>query len=62
MTGDWGLPTVIISDRDPKFVQGMWAAIFTILGIALLYTTAYHPPADGQSERSNQVIEIALRH
>ncbi|KAJ5232494.1 hypothetical protein N7468_005450 [Penicillium chermesinum] len=33
MLGDWGLPTVIISDRDPKFVQGLWAAIFTILGL-----------------------------
>ncbi|KAJ5689575.1 hypothetical protein N7462_003967 [Penicillium macrosclerotiorum] len=54
MSGDWGLPTVIISDRDPKFVQGLWATIFTILGINLLYTTAYHPQADGQSERSNQ--------
>ena len=28
----------------------------------LLYTAAYHPSADGQSERSNQTAEIWLRH
>ncbi|KAJ5413436.1 Integrase catalytic core [Penicillium sp. CMV-2018d] len=27
-----------------------------------LYTAAYHPSADGQSERSNQTAEIWLRH
>ncbi|OQE20958.1 hypothetical protein PENFLA_c015G08788 [Penicillium flavigenum] len=26
------------------------------------FTTAYHPQADGQSERTNQAVEIVIRH
>ena len=51
-----------ISDRDKRFVQGFWKGLFTALRTKLLYTAAYHPSADGQSERSNQTAEIWLRH
>ncbi|QQK41291.1 reverse transcriptase [Penicillium digitatum] len=60
--GDWGIPVVWISDRDKRFVQGFWKGIFTALRTKLLYTAAYNPQADGQSERSNQTGEIWLRH
>jgi hypothetical protein len=60
--GDWGIPVVWISDRDKKFVEGLWREMFTALRCLLLYTAAYHPQADGQSERSNQTAEIWLRH
>jgi dUTPase len=60
--GDWGVPVVWISDRDKKFVEGFWKGLFTALGTKLMYTAAYHPSADGQSERSNQTAEIWLRH
>ena len=58
---DWGLPKVIISDRDRKFLSELWSALFDTLGVKLLYSTAYHPQTDGSSERTNQTIEIALR-
>ena len=29
---DWGIPKIIISDRDPKFLGEMWSAIHAILG------------------------------
>jgi transposase InsO family protein len=58
---DWGLPKVIISDRDKKFLSAFWSALFEKLGVRLLYSTAYHPQTDGQSERTNQTVEIALR-
>jgi hypothetical protein len=60
VVSDWGLPEAFISDRDPKF-HGIWMAVFTRCGVRLRMTTAYHPNADGQSERSNAIIEIMLR-
>ena len=59
---DWGLPKQIISDRDRKFLSDFWGALFTKLGVKLLYSTAYHPQTDGSSERTNQSVEIALRY
>ena len=58
---DWGLPGELITDRDPKFLSAFWTALFTKLGVKLLYSTAYHPQTDGSSERTNQTVEIALR-
>jgi hypothetical protein len=31
-TADWGLPIRIISDRDPRFVAGVWKGMFEALG------------------------------
>ena len=59
--GDWGLPKVILSDRDPKFLSELWTSLFEQLKVQLLYSTAYHPQTDGQSERTNQTAEIMLR-
>ena len=60
--GEWGLPKVIISDRDKKFLSALWTSLFKRLGVKLLYSTAYHPQSDGQSEQINQTVEIALRY
>ncbi|KAJ5942399.1 hypothetical protein N7516_002567 [Penicillium verrucosum] len=58
-TADWG---AIISDRDPKFTKGLWHGVFKLLQVDIFFTTADHPQADGQSERTNQTLEIAIRH
>ena len=58
---DWGLPRAVIMDRDPRFINELWRAMFRSLSIKFLATTAYHPQSDGQSERTNQTVEIALR-
>jgi hypothetical protein len=57
----FGLPGVIISDRDPKFTSQFWKELFKRTGTRLALTAAYHPSADGQSERTNQTVETALR-
>jgi hypothetical protein len=60
--GDWGFPRVMISDRDRKFLSDIWKAMFTATRTHLFYTTAYHPQADGQSEKTNETAEIMLRY
>jgi hypothetical protein len=50
-----------INDRDPKFMSELWQTLLDLLGVAMLVSTAYHPQTDGQSERTNQTVKIALR-
>src|SRR5438045_4273268 len=57
---DWGLPKIILSDQDKKFLSDFWSTLFKRLGVQLLYATAYHPQTDGQSERTNQTVESTL--
>lgn len=59
---EWGLPRVQITDRDPRFVSSFWKRVCAEMGISQHMTTAYHPQADGQSERTNQTVEIAIRY
>ncbi|KAM2491167.1 hypothetical protein PS1_042866 [Malus domestica] len=56
-----GVPVNIISDRDPRFTSKFWIAFQEALGTRLLYSTAYHPQTDGQSERTIQTLEDMLR-
>lgn len=51
----------IISDRDPKFTGTFWQHLLQKCRVKSYITTAYHPAADGQAERTNQSVEIALR-
>lgn len=60
MIAEWGVPQAILSERDTRFVSDMWQSIFKRLGVSLLFSTAYHPQTDGQSERTSQTAEVAL--
>ncbi|GJP41291.1 hypothetical protein CLOM_g949, partial [Closterium sp. NIES-68] len=56
-----GIPTTLISDRDPKFTSKFWKEIMSLLGTKLAMSSAYHPQTDGQTERLNQIVEQLLR-
>ncbi|GJP42097.1 hypothetical protein CLOM_g1688 [Closterium sp. NIES-68] len=52
-----GLPSAIISDRDPKFTSNFWRHLWDQFGTKLQFSSAYHPPTDRQTERVNQTME-----
>ena len=57
----YGLPTRIISDRDPRFTSTFSRELCRTLGITQNISTAHHPQTDGQSEHTNQRLEQYLR-
>ncbi|GAU45290.1 hypothetical protein TSUD_327480 [Trifolium subterraneum] len=56
-----GIPSSIVSDRDPKFTYRFWESLQEALGTKLKLSSAYHPQTDGQSERTIQSLEDLLR-
>ncbi|XP_058202841.1 uncharacterized protein LOC131317299 [Rhododendron vialii] len=56
-----GIPISIVSDRDPRFTVHFWQSLQAALSTNLLFSTAYHPQTDGQSERTIQILEDMFR-
>ena len=55
-----GLPSSIISDRDPVFTSKFWAELMGKLDVRLRKSTAFHLQTDGQNEMVNQSLEQYL--
>ena len=58
----FGLPEDIVSDRDSRFTGRFWTTLFNMIGTELKFSTANHPQTDGQTERTNALLEEYMRH
>ncbi|CAI7810560.1 unnamed protein product [Closterium sp. NIES-53] len=56
-----GIPAAIISDRDTKFTSNFWKNLWEQSGTRLQFNSSYHPETDGQTERTNQMMEQLIR-
>ena len=57
----FGLHDSLISDRGPQFASAFARELARLLQYDVKLSTAYHPQTDGQTERTNQEIEMYLR-
>jgi len=56
-----GLPHDIITDRGTLFTLDLWKETTGKLGIERRLSTAFHQQTDGQTERTNAILEQYLR-
>jgi hypothetical protein len=56
-----GLLKSIVSDRDTKFIGHLWRTLWKKIGTNLMFSSAYHPQMDGQTEVVNRSLRDLLR-
>jgi transposase InsO family protein len=57
----WGVPKSVLSDRDVRFKNEFWRALFEGVGTTLLMSTAYHPATNGRVERMHRDLNQIMR-
>jgi hypothetical protein len=57
----YGAPRTIVSDRGSLFTSTYFGTMCDYLATRRLFSTAFHPQTDGQTERMNQTLETYLR-
>jgi hypothetical protein len=50
-----------VSDRGTRLTSHFWQQLQDALGTHLKFSSTYHPQTDGQTERTNQILEDMLR-
>ena len=55
-----GLPKIIISDRDSRFMGRFWQELFWLVGTELTPSTNYHPQTNEQTEIVNRWLSCSF--
>jgi transposase InsO family protein len=56
-----GILKKIMSNRGSQFTSKFWEKLYESMDTKLNFSLAYHPQMDGQTERTNQILEDMLR-
>jgi len=56
-----GMPTSIVSNRDPTFTNKFWQDPLKLHSTQLQMSKTYHPHRDGQTEVVNKCLETYMR-
>jgi hypothetical protein len=56
-----GVPMKIVSDKGSQFISKFWEKLHESMDTKLNFSSAYHPHTNGQTERTNQILEDMLR-
>jgi hypothetical protein len=56
-----GVLKQIVSDRGSQFTSKFWEKLHESMDTKLNFSSAYHLQTDGQTERTNQILEDMLR-
>ena len=57
----FGVPSEVLHDRDPRFTSAFWQALWKLLGTKTVFSSAFHPQTDGQTERTHRTLEQCIR-
>lgn len=57
----YGLPMIIVSERDSKFMSHFWKTLWQKLGTNLSFGSSYHPQIHGKTEVVNRSLGNQLR-
>jgi transposase InsO family protein len=52
----FGFPLTVVSDRDPRFISGLWRALMDQAGVVRNMSSAAHPQTDGITEQANRTV------
>jgi hypothetical protein len=56
-----GVPKKIMLNRGSEFMSKFWEKLHESVDTKLNFSSAYHPQTEGQTKRTNQILEDMLR-
>ena len=56
-----GIPKQILSDRGTQFTSDLMDKVYELIGVKPIFTTPYHPMANGRIERQHSILKSILK-